>query len=186
MNKIRLSLYTLSAMLLVTLGFNFISSANNDTQPAAFASWAFNPASMDQLKAKATDIVVGKVVKVDKGDDIILSPKGEPEAQHIPTQVVTFEVTEALKGDTIGQQITIFRTGGEDLTLEGDPAYTVGNEYLLFLRPQNGSNHYLVVAPAGRFEVANGRLQPVVEKGFGSQYKGLALNDFILEVKKAK
>jgi hypothetical protein len=178
MKKFQISLYAIAAMLLVTLGFNLYVMANDDHKPNAFASWDFNPTSLVEMKEKSTKIVVGTVVKVEQGADIVQKIEGEPTDQIIPTQIITLEVTQSLKGNVKEGKITIFRTGGENLLIEGDPVYTEGSEHLLFLRPQEGSDSYLVVSPEGRYSIENGKLQPVVEQGFGKEFKGLDLKQF--------
>lgn len=180
MKKLQMSLYAVSAVLLITLGFNLYVMAIDDYKPNAFASWDFNPKSLVEMKDKSTEIVVGTVISVEKGADIVQKIEGEPSDQIIPTQIITLKVTQSLKGNVKDEEINIFRTGGENLLIEGDPVYIEGSEHLLFLRPQEGSESYLVVSPEGRYSIENGKLQPVVDKGFAKEFKGLELKQFKL------
>lgn len=185
MNKTRNVLYGLAFVLFVALGFNIFMGMNLNN-PVAHAVWEFNPTSMAELKGKSTNIIAGKVINIEQGEEIIYEHEDEPEPTIIPTQVITLEVTESLKGtSTKGEQIKVFRTGGENIIfLEEDPKYVQGKEYMLFLRPQENSKLFLVVAPAGRYAIENGKMQPVIETGFGSDFKGLGVQEFVKELKK--
>jgi hypothetical protein len=183
-NKTRNVLYGLAFVLFIALGFNIFMGMNLNN-PVAHAVWEFNPTSMDELKGKSTNIISGKVINIQQGEDIVYEHEDEPEPTIIPTQVITLKVTESLKGNsTIGEQIKVFRTGGENVIfLEEDPEYVKGKEYMLFLRPQENSNLFLMVAPTGRYTIVNGKIESVIETGFGSEFNGLGVQEFVKKLK---
>jgi hypothetical protein len=133
------------------------------------ASWQFHPQSVSQLRARAQSIVLGEVVSVRRGDDIVTQQPGEPDGvDRIPTRRVTVRVITSYKGQAApGTQLTLFQTGGivlphapepgeaahtnvQQLVLEGDPAYRAGEQYLLMLEP--GPQETLrPVSPEGRY-----------------------------------
>lgn len=53
----------------------------------------------------------------------------------IPTQRIAFDVSRVLRG-SIDSSFDLFRTGNAEYVLEGDPAYRVGQTYVLFLTPR--------------------------------------------------
>jgi hypothetical protein len=145
------------------------------------ASWAFRPTSEADLKAHSSAIVLGEVVAVRPGPDIVTKQPNEPSGQdRIPTRRITLRVVKAYKGTAaVGGRITLFQTGGAALpndkgkttrsnvaqvVLEGDPVYKAGQQYLLMLTA--GPDGTLrPVAPEGRFlnDAATGKLTPMVQ-----------------------
>lgn len=163
-----------------------VQGTNASDKPTAFAVWAYNPKSLGELKSLAKDIVMGKVVKVEKGRDIVHNIKGEPKPVRIPTQTITFEVTKSFKGVPAGTRVQIFKTGDGNFRIADDPAYEVGKEYLLFLKPQGGTGKSLVVSPAGRYQVEGGKLRSVTEEGLGARFDGFSVQSFVQRVQSAR
>jgi hypothetical protein len=162
------------------LAKNTDSSASS--QPNAFAVWANKPQSIKELKSLSDLIAYGKVVKVEKGTDIVHYIKGEEQPYRIPTQIITFEITKKLKGVKVGTQVKVFKTGDSSFRIADDPAYEVGKEYMLFLQKRPGTDDYLVVAPAGRYSVINNKLQAVTKQGLGAKLNGLSVQSIDQQV----
>jgi hypothetical protein len=75
------------------------------------ASWRFAPQNLGEMDQMANEVVVGRVTNIRRGNDIMLTVDGEPgNMDRIPTEIVTMQVEQKLKG-TPGQQIEIFHTG---------------------------------------------------------------------------
>lgn len=154
------------------------------------ASWSFTPTSSQQVRARAQSIVLGKVVSVSAGPDIVTAQPGEPGGvDRIPTRRVTVTVVKPYKGTTTaGQQLTLFQTGGtasqpaapargtkagqstvQQVVLEGDPAYRAGEQYLLMLEP-GPQGTMRPVSPEGRYRASSdGALTAMVRNTVTSQ-----------------
>ena len=75
------------------------------------ASWRFAPQSTAELDQLANEVVVGKVVNIRRGNDIVVKVDGEPgNVDRIPTEVVTLQVDQNIKGNP-GGQVEVFHTG---------------------------------------------------------------------------
>lgn len=75
------------------------------------ASWRFAPQNLMELDQLANEVVVGKVVNIRRGNDIVMKVDGEPgNVDRIPTEIVTLQLEQALKGSP-GQQVEVFHTG---------------------------------------------------------------------------
>jgi len=120
--------------------------------------------------------VVGTVVDIAPGLDIN-SERGLEGAgsRQIPTRAITLTVDDQLKGTSDGL-VTVFQTGSEDWSVVGDPRYQDGERYLLFLTPR-GDGSDLVVSPAGRYQIIEGRLAPVADYRFARTLTGVSLDD---------
>ncbi|GEM_PF-1597796 len=118
MIKSRLTLNTGLGMVAValagTLAFQIadrVVHRHSPTTKTYFASWTADPKNMTDLNRLADTIVTGRVVNIQRGKDIVTKMPGEPGGvDRIPTEIVTFQVEEALKGKP-GRQIQVFRTG---------------------------------------------------------------------------
>lgn len=177
MKYIRLGLYILAAVLVVPLGAHFFADSHGHT--THFAVWHNNPETMEQAKSLATDIVLAQVVSVDKGQDIVQDVEGEPAPVVIPTELITVRVLQSVKGMAPGSEVKVFRTGGSNITLEGDPAYRVGEQHVLFLQPQDGTSNYLVISPEGRYAVRGGKVEPASKREFTAGVRGKDLEAFL-------
>ncbi len=124
----------------------------------------------------------------------------------VPTQHITVQVLKSDKGSiTVGQQLTVFRTGGETtipagppagtgkgdpnaapppqnvkvkvLLLDDDPAYQVVERYFLLMVP--GPNGTLrPVSPDGRYHITtSGTLTPVSGSDVAKSMAGRTVQD---------
>lgn len=142
--------------------------------PRFRASWTYNPRSIREASRIATDIVTATVADVEDGDPMVSRQRNGSESQ-IPTQRVTFNVVRSRKG-SLGENesFVLFQNGNEENRFDEDPSYKLGRTYLLFLVPREDGT-YLVVSPAGRYEVTKGGLVPAANSGFAAELKGASL-----------
>lgn len=163
-----------------------VNGGHDDHGDAArfHAYWYHNPRSMRETTKIASEIVVAKAISVDAGDDIVTHHTAG--IQRIPTQRVTFDViAPGRKGELeAGQSFVVFQNGNEENRFDEDPSYKVGRSYLLFMT-QREDGTYLVVSPAGRFEVTRSGLQPAAKDGFAVSLKGARLEDVMSDVQRA-
>ena len=88
---------------------------------------------------------------------------GEPEAASLPTERVSVHVDETLFGEPPAE-LVLFKTGSENTSLEGDPAYKPGERYLLLLAEYTGeAGLFVPPAPDARMRVEGGLVEPVIE-----------------------
>jgi hypothetical protein len=159
------------------------------------ASWADAPETLEEAVALSEEIVLGKVVRVRRARDLTVPAPGEPDNVHrVPVETVTFQLEKTYKapGDRRGRpaSVEVFHTGGRTendraIMLEGDPEYTPGERYVLFLTngPQltvNGTRlaSRAVISPEGRFGVdRDGQLMPAstLGRGFAEANRGRSL-----------
>jgi hypothetical protein len=80
-----------------------------------------------------------------------------------PTQRVALAVEQRLLGNAPAR-VELFKIGSQTEWIEEDPPYSVGERYLLFVRPRRGDGRraWLPVSPDGRLRVTRaGDLQPL-------------------------
>ncbi len=141
--------------------------------PRIHAYWFHNPSTLRQTARIASQIVVATVTGVAEGDAIENTDKGGVSA--IPTQRVSFDVVRSRKGSLVeNEPFVLFQNGNENNRFDEDPSYKVGHSYLLFLTAREDGT-YLVVSPAGRYEVTKSGLVPAAKHGFAAELKGASL-----------
>lgn len=86
-----------------------------DVESVWIADWAENPESVEEAVESAEQVVVGQVVRVRPGEDLVVEAEGLPDGvDRIPTEIVTLRVEKSMKagrGDP-PQTVEVFRTGG--------------------------------------------------------------------------
>lgn len=83
----------------------------------AYADWAYEPESVDQVADLAGMVVHAKVVQIRKTRPIIVKVEGEPRGvDRIPAEIVTLQLLDdAVKGNRgRGSRVEVFRTGHSD------------------------------------------------------------------------
>jgi hypothetical protein len=174
----RMIIGALSASL---LGLSLLAFAPNITrnEPQFHATWLYHPKTLGEAKAKASEVIVGRVAAVEAGPDIVVPVAGEPSGEdRIATQRIKVEVVKSYKGKTAGT-LTIFHTGTDTKFIEGDPGYQVGETYVLFLEPKaDEAGTHLMIAPEGRYRVVNNKLEAVAHDGIAAQMHGTSLAEF--------
>lgn len=86
-----------------------------DVESVWIADWAENPESVEEAVESAEQVVVGQVVRVRPGEDLVVEAEGLPDGvDRVPTEIVTLRVEKSLKAGRGGppQTVEVFRTGG--------------------------------------------------------------------------
>lgn len=99
--------------LLVVLAAQLWRQYQNRPGQVMFAAWHNKPESLKDAQDLAEEVVVGKVVKIERADDLVAkAPKAEGN-MYVPVEVVTIEIERKLKGEKKGEKETIqlFHTG---------------------------------------------------------------------------
>jgi hypothetical protein len=152
--------------------------------PKIHAYWANNPRSLRETTRLASDVVVATVTGVAEGKPIVDRTQ-DGYVSRIPTQRVTFSVMDTRKGSMVADEtFVLFQNGNYNNRFDEDPSYKVGATYLMFLTPRPDGT-YLVVSPAGRFEISQKGLVPAAQDGFAATLKGASLEDVIRDVQGA-
>lgn len=82
-----------------------------EPQPRYIATWKNTPKNMAEAKSLADQIVLGRVTRVRRADDLVVEARGEPEGQdRIPIEVVTIRLEKYYKGGR-PETIEVFHTG---------------------------------------------------------------------------
>lgn len=103
-------------VLAVTFAVQFAIVYYDKPGPIYHASWKFNPKTLEEAKGLAKQVVTAVVVKVERGEDIVVHAAGEPNQQdRIPIEVATMKVENHHKG-AAEQEIRVFRTGAHKAT----------------------------------------------------------------------
>lgn len=152
------------------------------------ATWAERPPDVESTTELADSVISARVVKIRKSALTVDAP-GEPGGKDsIPVEVITLQVTDddikgkKKKGDTI----ELFHTGhsgekGEGHnTLFGDPAYKVGEEYVLFVREGptlkvdgQAVQTQAIISPEGRWKIDQNRnAQPISDMDWAKKMWG--------------
>jgi hypothetical protein len=163
----------ISTSVIASIVLSFGISAMAEDPPAApqVASvvWEERPESVSELGGDSTVLVEAEVTAIEAGPDLPAEP-GDDLA--MPTQRIVFSTTEVLDGQ-IAETFKLFKTGSEELYLQGDPLYEAGESYLLFLEPQGEPGTYIPAAPDGRIELdAQGEADPVIPGPVAEQVEG--------------
>lgn len=176
-------LISLALSLAIQAGFAQ-EPAPTDFADADFGvQWAYRPLDLSDLTAESQAVVLAEVEAVRAGDPFVISRDIGGEEVSLPTQLVDVTAVETLAGSVPGH-FSVFKLGGEAGHPAGDPAYTVGERHLLFVRRRlndeetapNADGTYLVTAPDGRFEeLRSGELQAQVGGPVANELDGLSV-----------
>jgi len=174
------------------------SGHQHDSEATARAVWLFQPKNSAEVRAKSKDIVLARVVSVKRGPDIVTKQANEPSGEdRIATSRISVQVVRSYKGaDKAGQTVTLFQTGAsmddpappkegkgntatskaQHIQLEGDPAYKVGEQYVLMLEAGPPGTQR-PVSPEGRYRVnqRTGVLTGVVSNRVTKEMSGKSL-----------
>jgi hypothetical protein len=151
-------------------------------EPRIHAFWYNNPRSLSEAVSLSSEVVVATVTDISAGDDIETVYEGG--VQRIPTQRVSFDVQRGVKGSLeAGTSFVLFQNGNAENRFEEDPSYQVGGRYLMLLTPREDGT-YLVVSPAGRYEVTSRGLVPAIDKGFAAELLGSSLKDVVSDIER--
>lgn len=137
--------------------------------------WHHNPTSVEEAIDLGSVVVRATVVKVQRAGEIVVPAPAEPGGvDRIATETVMLRTREVFKG-SVPATFVVFRTGGPGITVEGDPAYRVGQQYVLVLSSQRPDGRWVLVSPEGRYQIRSGKVyaisdQPGVAKVNGRSY----------------
>jgi hypothetical protein len=152
--------------------------------PKIHAYWVNNPRSLRETTKLASDIVVATVTGVAEGRPIVNRTE-DGYVSRIPTQRVTFSVMDTRKGSMVPEEsFVLFQNGNYNNRFDEDPSYKIGATYLLFLTPRPDGT-FLVVSPAGRYEITQKGLAPASKDGFAASLNGARIEDVISDVQGA-
>lgn len=156
-----------------------VGTEDEQAKPATlFAEWKNRPATPLQAFALGNIAVRATVASVEQADPITVAVPGEPGGvDTVATQRITFRTNEVLKG-RLGDTFAVFRTGDAATSLEGDPAYAVGEEYVLFLDEQRPDGRHVLVSPEGRYAVEGGTVRAISERPGVAAVSGLSYESF--------
>jgi hypothetical protein len=124
-------------VLTLTLVGQYALYRSQGSPVGGHASWDFRPHTTQEVFARAQQVVTAHVDAVEEGKPLTKAMPGEPGGQDvIPTQRIRATVRSVDKGAASpGQQIVIFRTGGQIGTFPQAPAQTQDlNEHLGTIR----------------------------------------------------
>ena len=109
--KLRKVFLTTVGLLAGALLLQVASIIHEKPQPRYFATWKNTPKNMAEAKSLADQIVLGRVTRVRRADDLVIGAPGEPEGQdRIPIEVVTIKLEKSYKGAK-PETIELFHTG---------------------------------------------------------------------------
>ena len=150
--------------------------------PRFHGNWFHNPRTLGEATRLASHVVVATVNGVTDGDPISIGEEGT-----IPSQRVHFTVKNSRKGSLkAGESFVLFQNGNDQNRFDEDPSYKSGHRYLLFLNEREDGT-FLVVSPAGRYQITRNGLVPAVHKdskSFAADLAGASLNDVIFDVER--
>lgn len=150
--------------------------------PRFHGNWYHTPRNIGEATRLASDVVVATVDHVTEGAPIKLTAE---QGGDIPTQRVHFTVKRNRKGSmAVGESFVLFQNGNDKNRFDEDPSYKLGRRYLLFLTPRPDGT-YLVVSPAGRYQVTPNGLVPATHKSFAAGLDGASLEDVLSDVGRA-
>lgn len=119
--KIQKVLTITVVVLFVTLMAQIgVSYFNKPNEVHLFAAWKDNPKSVEEATALADEVVHGQVIKIRRGEDLVIKIEGETNAEdRIPVEVITFKVEKNYKGKA--STMEIFHVGGLATPLSKGP-----------------------------------------------------------------
>ena len=99
------------AMLAGVLLLQAWSLVHEKPGPRYVASWKNIPKNIDEAKNLASQIVLGRVTRVRRAEDLVVEAPGEPKGEdRIPIEAVTIRLEKSYKGAR-PQTIEVFHTG---------------------------------------------------------------------------
>ncbi len=135
----------------------------NTNKPNSAAAWKEVYSSPDQMIVGVDAIVLAEAVSV-VPSRVARSENGEDE---LPFELVTFRVSDPIKGAKGEQLVYVERAGGFDsdgqainLDLDGGN-FEIGKSYLLFLKQQEEGAYFYQVNDQGRYDVVGDKLKAV-------------------------
>jgi hypothetical protein len=153
----------------------------NGSRVRGAAVWAFQPKTFDELRGRASAIVLANVQAVQQAQNVVLptpAQKGSAMARTLPIQRVTLKVLKTEKGTAkAGETLTLIKVGSDCFDVDDDPPYHPGEKHLLMVE-QGPRGFVHTAAPEGRYKQrADGALDPIVDNNVTRQVRGKRLQD---------
>jgi len=168
-------------------------SAGSAGEPGELVvEWAYRPTDLADLAAESPALLYLEVTGVRQGP-AEASPS-DVSAEAIPTQRIDVRVLRDFRGQA-PSRLTLYKLGGPGVQPEGDPAYSVGERYLVFARRRltadetapNPDGTWIATAPDGRMrELGSGRLQALIEGGVTERLNGATVSEAAAEAENAR
>lgn len=189
--KIYIIVFVAAALLISTFGIILSTNKKSSEEEVSYisASWSYNYADIKEI-TKASDLIA--LVRVNK----LIS---EIEEYGLPFSTFEVEVIEPVYGCELGDNISIYMTGGHDenrkLEIEDDPLLESGQEFLVFLQHNQDGTYTILGGPQGRLEYKDKRLNSMqyVNDRLKQYHSGMNINIqeedaelFINDIKKVK
>lgn len=149
-------------------------------RPLVHAVWWSQPETLVEARKLSSAIVVARVEAISANADIVVSITAGEE-DRIPNQNVRLQVQRVLFGEA-ADSIDLFHTGNDEYVLAGDPAYKVGQRYVLFITPREDGT-FRVISPEGRYMVGKTGLVPMSEKSFSKFLSGARVGDLVRDLR---
>ncbi len=103
-----ITVVVLFVTLMVQIGVSYYNKPN---EVHLFAAWKDNPQSVEEATKLSDEVVQGQVIKIRRGEDLVIKIEGEPNTEdRIPVEVITFKVDKNYKGKS--STMEIFHVGG--------------------------------------------------------------------------
>jgi hypothetical protein len=118
-----------------------LSWATSRRTAVTTAHWIIRPHSLRELADEGPAAILARVRAARPGPPL----PDEGHARRTPTQRVALAVEQRLLGNAPAR-IELFNTGSQTEWIEEDPPYSVGERYLLFVRPRRGDGRRAVAA----------------------------------------
>ncbi|MEJ7862553.1 MAG: hypothetical protein WKF90_13065 [Pyrinomonadaceae bacterium] len=135
----------------------------NTTKPNSAAVWKEVYSTPDQMIVGVDAIVLAEAISV-VPSRVARSENSEDE---LPFELVTFRVSNLIKGAKSEELVYVERAGGLDsngqainLDLDGGN-FEIGKSYLLFLKQQEEGPYFYQVNDQGRYDVVGDKLKAV-------------------------
>ncbi len=139
-----------------------------------WVAYTYYPSSLEDLRQKASAVVVARVVAV------VQQPDRITEGHRNPSQRVFFEAVKHIEGD-LGEQFRLWHYGTDTICQRGDPPYHIGEIYVLFVLPmETEPGTFYVPAPPARYQVVDDRLEPMRDENtpFAEALAGKTVAEF--------
>lgn len=110
-----------AGLLTGLLGVQMLVLSQQEPRETHYATWDKNPKSLAEGQKLSKRIVKGRVIKIERGKDIVVKTPGEPGGvDRIPVEIVTLALTGRYKGKgTVPKTVRVFHTGVSRVSTKG-------------------------------------------------------------------
>ncbi|MEU7839235.1 hypothetical protein [Nonomuraea sp. NPDC049129] len=152
--------------------------------PQYAAIWRSQPRSLSQAVRMGSAVVRATVTEVRQADDLVVGAQAEPGGvDRVPTQAITLRTDETLKGSA-DETVTLFRTGDDASGIADDPAYQIGQQYVLILDGKRTDGRQVVLSPEGRYLLDGGVVRTFSTVPGVARLNGTQQDAFLAQVRR--